>query len=122
MVAHLGPIALLSPIVVEPVRGSHSASHPWRLEMSEQTQSVKISRRTAFSLLASLGVAAPVTILAVANAEAQTPGMERRQDRRDNRQDRREDRRDNRQDRRDNRQTRRNDRRGTTVGTGSQPK
>jgi hypothetical protein len=94
--------------------------------MSEQIQSVPISRRTAFSLLAALGVAAPVTILAVANAEAQTPGMQRREDRRDNRQDRRDDRRDNRQDRRDDRrddrQSRRDNRHGTTVGTGSQPK
>jgi hypothetical protein len=71
--------------------------------MSEQIQSGLISRRTAFSILAALGVAAPVTILAIRDAEAQTPGMERREDRREDRQDRREERRDDRQDRRDER-------------------
>jgi Ni/Co efflux regulator RcnB len=70
--------------------------------MTEETQS--ISRRKAFSLIsAALGVALPATILAVSKAEAQTAGMERREDRRENRQDRREDRRDNRVERREER-------------------
>jgi len=62
-----------------------------------------ISRRGAFSFLgtvAVLGLAVPATVLPVSEAEAQTAGMERREDRRANRQDRREDRRANRQDRR----------------------
>ena len=70
--------------------------------MTAKTQSGLISRRTVFSLMgAALGVALPATILAVPEAEAQTAGMERREDRRANRQDRREDRQANRQDRRD---------------------
>jgi hypothetical protein len=71
--------------------------------MAEQIRSELISRRRAFSFLAALGVAAPVTILAIRDAEAQTPGMERREDRREDRQDRREERRDDRQDRREDR-------------------
>ena len=65
--------------------------------MTERIQSGLISRRTAFSLL---GVALPVAVLAVSQAKAQTPGMERR----DERQERREDRRDDRQERREDRQ------------------
>jgi hypothetical protein len=61
--------------------------------MTEQIQPGLVSRRTAFSLLAALGVATPAAILAVSSAEAQTPGMERREDRRDAREDRRDDRR-----------------------------
>jgi hypothetical protein len=41
-----------------------------------------ISRRTAFSLI---GVAVPAAMLTVSEAEAQTAGMERRQERRDER-------------------------------------
>ena len=79
--------------------------------MSAEIQSGLISRRTAFSLIGgALGVALPATILTVSEAEAQTAGMERRQDRRANRQDRREDRRAGRQERRD-------ERRGVTTGT-----
>src|SRR6516165_8536970 len=70
------------------------------LQMTEETQSGLISRRTVFSLI---GVALPATILAVSEAEAQTPGMERREERREDRQERREDRRDDREDRRDER-------------------
>jgi hypothetical protein len=81
----------------------------WRLDVTEQIKSGLISRRTAFSFLAALGVAAPVTIIS-GSAEAQTPGMQRREDRRDDRQERREDRRDDRQDQ-DN----------AVVGTGGQP-
>ena len=69
--------------------------------MAEGIQSGLISRRTAFSLL---GVALPVAVLAVSKAKAQTPGMERREERRDDRQERREDRRDDRQERREDRQ------------------
>ena len=69
--------------------------------MTEEIQSRLISRRTVFSLI---GVALPATILAVSEAEAQTPGMERREERREDRQERREDRRDDRQERREDRQ------------------
>jgi len=69
--------------------------------MAERIQSGLISRRRAFSLL---GVALPATIFAVSQGAAQTPGMERREERRDDRQERREDRRDDRQERREDRQ------------------
>ena len=90
--------------------------------MTKEIQSGLISRRTAFSLIiTTLGVALPATILALSEAEAQTPGMERREDRRDNRQDRREERRDDRQDRREDRQEGREDRRDERRGVGNQP-
>ena len=80
------------------------------------TNAELISRRRLFWLAGAMGVAVPSMMLLASEADAQTPGMERRQDRRENRQERREDRRDNRQerreDRRDNRQQRRDDRRG----------
>lgn len=70
-----------------------------------------ISRR---KLLSSLGFATTIaafpTVLMVPDAEAQTAGMVRRQDRREGRRDRRE-------DRRDARQVRRDVRRGVTTGT-----
>ena len=69
--------------------------------MTEGIQSGLISRRTAFSLL---GVALPFAVLAVSQAKAQTPGMERREERREDRQERREDRRDDPQERREDRQ------------------
>ena len=69
--------------------------------MIEGIKSRLISRRTAFSLI---GVTLPVTIFAVSQGAAQTPGMERREERRDDRQERREDRRDDRQERREDRQ------------------
>jgi hypothetical protein len=53
--------------------------------MRKEIKSEMISRRTVFSLLgiaAALGVAVPTTALTVSDAEAQTPGMERRQERR----------------------------------------
>ena len=68
--------------------------------MTEETQSALISRRTVFSLL---GVALPATIFAVSQGAAQTPGMERREERREDRQERREDRRDEREERREDR-------------------
>jgi hypothetical protein len=73
-----------------------------------------ISRRRAFRVFGSgilFGLAAPGLLLAASNAEAQTAGMERRQDRRDDRRERREDRRTDRQDRREDRRTNRQDRR-----------
>ena len=64
----------------------------WKLESEE-----KVSRRGIFSLLglgAVLGVAVPTTVLlTTSEAEAQTVGMERRENRRGNRQQRRQDRR-----------------------------
>jgi hypothetical protein len=74
--------------------------------MSEKITSEMISRRGAFSLLgiaAVLGLAMPATVLPVSDAEAQTVGMERRENRRAGRQERREDRRTNRQVRREDR-------------------
>ena len=53
--------------------------------MTEKIKSELISRRTAFSLLgltAALGFAVPASVLTVSDAEAQTSGMERRQERR----------------------------------------
>ena len=63
----------------------------------------KLSRRTALSLMgvAALGLALPATLLSATDAEAQTVGMDRRQDRRTGRRDRRDARRTGRQDRRD---------------------
>jgi hypothetical protein len=75
----------------------------------------RVSRRTALSLMgaaAALGLALPATLLTASDAEAQTVGMDRRQDRRAGRRDRRDARRTGRQDRRD-------ERRGTTTTTGS---
>lgn len=93
--------------------------------MREKIVPEMISRRSALGVLAvavAFGIGVPSLVLTASNAEAQTQGMERRQDRRDNRRDRRTDRRDNRRDRRDDRRTgrqdRRDDRRGT-VGQGS---
>ena len=98
--------------------------------MTEKIEHELISRRKAFSLFgvtAAFSLAMPVTLSALSEAQAQTPGMERREDRRDDRQERREDRRDDRQERRDDRQEgrqeRRDDRRtggnstGGTTGT-----
>ena len=63
----------------------------------------EISRRTALSLMgiAALGLALPATLLTASDVEAQTVGMDRRQDRRTGRRDRRDTRRTGRQDRRD---------------------
>ena len=77
--------------------------------------SEKISRRRMFSLLgaaAALGFATP-TVMLVSDAEAQTTGMQRRQDRRTGRHDRLEDRRTGRHDRRTERRT------GSTTPAGS---
>ena len=64
------------------------------------TREILISRRTVFSLI---GVALPATILALSAAEAQTPGMERREERQERREDRRDEREQRREDRRDER-------------------
>jgi hypothetical protein len=78
-----------------------------------------ITRR---KLLSSLGLATAIaafpTVLMVPDAEAQTAGMERRQDRREGRRERREHRRDARQVRREGRRDARDVRRGGTPETG----
>ena len=74
--------------------------------MREKITSEMISRRGAFSLLglgAALGFAVPTTMLTMSEAEAQTVGMERREERRAGRQERRETRRTDRQVRREDR-------------------
>ena len=83
--------------------------------MTEKIEHALISRRTAFSLFgatAAFSLAMPVTPSALSEVQAQTPGMERREDRREERQERREDRQEGRQERRD-------DRRGGDQSTGS---
>ena len=74
--------------------------------MSEKITSEMISRRGAFSLLglgAALGFAVPTAVLTMSEAEAQTVGMERRQERRAGRHERREERRIGRVERREDR-------------------
>ena len=82
--------------------------------MSEIIKSGAISRRRALSLFGKVAVV-PVVVsiaaLTVSDAEAQTVGMQRRQDRREGRHERREDRRMGRADRREERRT------GTAAGT-----
>jgi Ni/Co efflux regulator RcnB len=95
--------------------------------MSEIIKSEAISRRRALSLfgtVAAFSVAASTTALTVSDAEAQTPGMERRQERRSERHERREERRSERHERREERRTGRTERReerrtGTTIGIGT---
>ena len=86
--------------------------------MSETLVVKTISRRQALSRFGLAAALLPAMALGVSGAQAQTPGMERRQDRRDDRRTRREDRRDDRQgrreDRREGRWERRDDRRGIT--------
>ena len=87
--------------------------------MSEKIKAAMISRRRALWLLgvaAPFGLGMPAVVLTASEAEAQTPGIERRQGRRENRRDRREDRRDNRQDRREDRRENRQDRRDNRRG------
>jgi hypothetical protein len=81
--------------------------------MSAIIGSEMISRRKALSLMgfaAAFGLAATPTVLAVSDAEAQTVGMERRQERRAGRHERRGARRAGRHERREVRRT------GTTTG------
>jgi hypothetical protein len=64
--------------------------------MSEKIKSEMISRRGAFSLLglaAVVSLAVPTTLLTATDADAQTQGMERRDERRTGRQERRTERR-----------------------------
>ena len=70
--------------------------------MSEKINEV-MSRRRAFSLLglaAAVGFAVPTTVLIVSDAEAQTAGMGRGQERRTGRTERRQERRTGRTERR----------------------
>lgn len=91
--------------------------------MTEKFEHELLSRRKAFSLVgvtAAFGLALPLTLSAIADADAQTAGMERRQDRREGRHDRREDRREGRQDRRDAR--RGNGSKPESTGSGTDKK
>jgi hypothetical protein len=83
--------------------------------MSEIIKSEAISRRRVFSLFGKIAafVAVSTTALTVPDAEAQTAGMERRQERRSARHERRQVRRTARTERRQVRRT------GTTTGTGT---
>jgi hypothetical protein len=91
--------------------------------MREEIKSQMISRRRAslLGLAAALALVAPITVCR--DAEAQTKGMDRRQDRRtdrtERRQDRRTDRTERRVNRREGRQDRREMRRTGTTGTGT---
>jgi hypothetical protein len=88
--------------------------------MSAIIKSEMISRRKALSLVglaAAFGLAAAPTVLTVSDAEAQTAGMERRQDRRSGRQERRDERRTGRTERREMRRT--GTATGTAAGTGT---
>ena len=81
--------------------------------MSEIIRSEAISRRMALSLfgkVAAFAAAASTIVLTVSDAEAQTVGIERRQERRAGRHERREARRAGRHERREVRRT------GTTTG------
>ncbi|MGB7012883.1 MAG: hypothetical protein WBD97_21080 [Pseudolabrys sp.] len=95
--------------------------------MSAIIKSELISRRKALSLIglaAAFGLAAAPTVLTVSDAEAQTAGMERRQERRAGRHERREERRAGRHERREERRAGRTERReerrtGTNTSTGT---
>jgi hypothetical protein len=82
--------------------------------MCEKIETLMTTRRTAFWILgmAAFGMGMPAAVLTASDAEAQTPGMERRQDRRTGRTERR-------QERRTGRTERRQERRTGTTGTGS---
>ena len=86
--------------------------------MNAIIKSEMISRRKAISLMGlavAFGLAAAPTVLTVSDAEAQTAGMERRQDRRSNRHERRDERRTGRTERREERRT------GTATGSATSP-
>jgi hypothetical protein len=63
--------------------------------MSDSIETCMVSRRTALFLfgVTVFGAGVPVTLLTASDAEAQTAGMERRQERREARHERREERR-----------------------------
>ena len=87
--------------------------------MNAIIESAMISRRKALSLLgltAAFGFAAVPTVLTVSDAEAQTVGMNRRQERRAARHERRQERRTARTERRQERRTGTNTAPGTTTG------
>ena len=75
--------------------------------MSEIIKSEAISRRSALSLFGKVAaaVAASATALTASDSEAQTTGMQRRQDRRTGRHERRDERRTGRTERREDRRT-----------------
>jgi hypothetical protein len=78
-----------------------------------------ISRRKALSLMgfaATFAVSTVPTVLTISDAEAQTTGMQRRQERREGRHDRRDDRRTGRTERRQGRHP------GTAAGAPAAPK
>ena len=82
------------------------AKNQGRLYMSDHITSETISRRKLLFVLGfGLALAVPTTTLTVSEAEAQTTGMTRRQDRRTGRHERRDDRRTGRTERRDARRT-----------------
>jgi hypothetical protein len=90
--------------------------------MTEKIEYEPITRRktlSLFGLSAAFSLAVPVTLSSLSDAEAQTAGMDRRQDRREGRHDRREDRRDNRQDRRETRRGGGSKPESTGTGTGT---
>jgi hypothetical protein len=83
-----------------------------------------ISRRKVFSLLGfatMLGFVVPTTVLTVSNADAETAGTERREERRTGRQERRKERQTGRQERRGERQEGRQDRRDQRQGDTKTP-
>jgi|GEM_PF-1051496 hypothetical protein len=90
--------------------------------MTEKIEHELLSRRKAFSLFgmtAAFGLALPVTLSALSDAEAQTAGMDRRQDRREGRHERRDDRREGRYARRDARRGGGSKPESTGSGTGT---
>jgi len=90
--------------------------------MTEKIEHKLLSRRKAFSLFgmtAAFGLALPVTLSALSDAEAQTAGMDRRQDRREGRHERRDDRREGRYARRDARRGGGSKPESTGSGTGT---
>ena len=98
---------------------AEGSSSQGRVDMSAIIKSEMISRRKALSLMglaAAFGLAAVPTVLTVSDAEAQTVGMERRQERRAGRHERREVRRTGRHERREVRRTGTNTSTGTTTG------
>jgi 3-oxoacyl-[acyl-carrier-protein] synthase III len=94
--------------------------------MSEKIETQIVSRRVVLSLLGlatAFGAGMPATVLTTSDAEAQTAGTERRQDRRQGRTERRQERRTSRTERRDVRRESRSERRDTrrtgTTGSGT---
>ena len=88
--------------------------------MSEIIKAEAISRRSVLSIFgktAIFAIAASATALAISDAEAQTAGMTRRQERRTGRHERREQRRTGRTERREQRRTGTPADTTTTTGT-----